>query len=115
MEIIVKDITGPYAIAPDAGQALYQHIYPALIAGQAAVLDFSEIKVFASPFFNVAIGQLLKDLSPEQLNQRLKIEQLNDQGQSVLARVVENAKRYYSDPNYQCAVDKAIEEYASSC
>jgi hypothetical protein len=115
MRYIVNEITGPYALTPDGGQALYDQIHPVLVAGQSVALDFSEVKISASPFFNVAIGQLLKDLSPDLLNQNLSIENLNNNGQAVLKHVIDNAKRYYLEPEYQHAVDHAIKEFAASC
>ncbi len=114
MQIIVKDITGPYAIAPDAGEALYNLMNQTLVAGKVVELDFSDVKVFASPFFNRAIGRFLRDLTPEQLSGLLRIENLNEQGQSVLSRVITNATHYYSDPTHQKAVDKAIAEYSAN-
>jgi STAS-like domain of unknown function (DUF4325) len=115
MRYIVKDITGPYAIAPDAGQVLYEQIHPVLLKGQNVELDFSEVKVYASAFFNFAVGQLLKDLSASDLNQRLSITGLNPSGQNILERVIDNAKRYYAEPFYQQAVNSAMEEYAAGC
>jgi hypothetical protein len=111
----VREITGSFAITPENGQKLYEQIYPVLLAGKDIELDFDGIKVFASAFFNFAVGQLLKDLSPDALNQQLYITGLNDNGQNVLRRVIENAKRYYSEPNYQQAVNSVMEEYAASC
>lgn len=115
MRYSVHEITGPFAIAPDNGQKLYDQIHPALLSGQDVELDFNGTKVFASAFFNFAIGQLLKDLSPDTLNHQLRITGLNDNGQNVLKRVIENSKRYYSDTGYQKAVNSAMEEYAASC
>jgi hypothetical protein len=57
----------------------------------------------------------LKDLSPDALNQQLHIIGLNDNGQNILRRVIDNVKRYYDDPRYQQAVDSVMEEYAASC
>jgi STAS-like domain of unknown function (DUF4325) len=115
MRYIVNEITGPYAIAPDNGQKLYDQIHPVLLSGQNVELDLDGTKVFASAFFNFAVGQLLKDLSPDALNQQLHITGLNDNGQNILRRVIDNAKRYYDDPRYQQAVDSVMEEYAASC
>jgi hypothetical protein len=39
-------------------------------------LDFSGVAVFSAVFFNVAIAQLLKDIPPETLRDKLKIEGL---------------------------------------
>ena len=115
MIVKVHDITGQYAIAADSGQKVYDLIHSKLLAGHQVELDFSEVNVFASAFFNFAIGQLLKDLPADDLNQLLQITALNANGQQVLKRVIDNAKQYYSDQQYREAVDSVIEEYAASC
>lgn len=110
----IYEIVGEYAITADSGQKIYDLIHPALIAEIPVELDFTGVKIFASPFFNNAIGQLLKDISAENLNRLLSFTNLNNSGQTVLRQVITSAKRYYTDPQYQKAVDTVLEEYASS-
>ena len=99
---------------PIVVRQVYDLLHPELVAGHSVELDFSGINVFASAFFNFAIGQLLQDLSPDSLNQLLKITALPPNGYSILKRVIDNAKHYYADTQYQQAVDTALEEYAAS-
>jgi hypothetical protein len=110
----VHEIIGEYAIAADGGQKIYDQIHAELLAGNSVELDFARVKVFASAFFNFAIGQLLKDISPDDLNRLLHLTNLSGNGQTVLERVIANATRYYSDRPYKEAVDAAMEEYAAS-
>ena len=114
MIIKVHKITAEYAISADHGQQVYDQIHGELLDGYFVELDFSEVKVFASAFFNFAIGQLLKDISTDDLNQLLKITNLNQNGAQILRHSIANAKKYYSDPHYQKAVDIVMEEYAAS-
>ncbi|MEO0538161.1 MAG: STAS-like domain-containing protein [Cyanobacteria bacterium P01_A01_bin.123] len=114
MKLQICAITGEYATDADSGQQIYEAIHPQLLAGEAVELDFTTVNVFASAFFNFAIGQLLQDLSPDTLNHQLKIEGLSPHGYSILKRVIDNAKHYYADAQYQAAVDTVMEEYAAS-
>lgn len=114
MNYEIYEITGEYATDADSGQRIYDLIHDELLAGNSVELDFSGVNVFASAFFNFAIGQLLKDLSPDTLNTLLKIIEMSPNGYSILKRVVENAKHYYSDAQYQKAVDTVLEEYAAN-
>jgi hypothetical protein len=75
-------------------------------------LDFDGISVFASPFFNFAIGQLLKDFSPDKLNELLSIINLIPDGTSVLKRVIQNAKEYHQNPRAKKAFEDTIEKEA---
>ena len=110
----VYEVAGEYAIAAASGQKIYDQIHPVLVANNPVDLDFTDVKVFASPFFNYSIGQLLKDISTEDLNRLLSFTNLNNNGQTVLKQVITSAKRYYTDRNYQQAVDTVLEEYAAN-
>lgn len=101
-------------MTPEEGQKVYDLTYPELIANQLVELDFAGVEIFASPFFNFAIGQLLRDISSETLNDLLKFSHLNPIGKQVLKRVIENSKQYYSNENTRKAVDEVVSEQANS-
>lgn len=109
MKYVVHDIAGEDAITFDDGQTVYEQIKPELVAGHEVVLDFDGVSVFASPFLNAAIGQLLKEIKPEDLNRLLQIENLNPTGDQVLRRVIENAKKYYASKDYREAQTKVLQ------
>src|SRR5688572_17070762 len=48
--IRVHDVVGEYAIASDDGQMLFSKIQSALSAGSNVLLDFKDVRVFATPF-----------------------------------------------------------------
>jgi hypothetical protein len=110
----VYGITGQYAISFDDGQQLFNLIHPNLLEEQTIEINFKEVKIFFSAFFNAAIGQLLQDISVETLNKYLVIIDLPSHGAVVLEQVIENAQLYYSDPAQREAVDTVIEAYAAS-
>ena len=114
MLIKVREITGAYAISADNGQQLYDQIHGALLETRSVELDFSGVSVFTSAFFNFAIGQLLKDISAEDLNRCLIITALDQNGEPILRHTITNAKRYYSDLQYQEAINTVLEEYATN-
>jgi hypothetical protein len=89
-------------------------IHPELLAERPVELDFAGVDFFASPFFNFAIGQLLRDIPPETLNRLLKRSNLNRVGRQILRQVIGNSKQYYSlDENTRQAVDKIVSETAN--
>jgi hypothetical protein len=113
MKLNVLDVIGKYAMTPDAGQAVYDAIYPRLRAGEQVELDFSGVEIFASPFFNVAMGQLLRDIQAEELQRLLTTQSLTRAGQIALERVKANASRYYSDARIRAAQDRVFDEQAA--
>jgi hypothetical protein len=114
MRFMVRDIIGGEdAIALDDGQSVYDRIHPELQALHAVDLDFSGVSVFASPFFNAAIGQLLRDLTSEELNRLLTVTNLTPVGANVMKQVIANAKRYYAEPDYRRAVTEVLTALAA--
>lgn len=109
----VYEITGEYAISADHGQKIFDQIHPILLEDQLVELDFAQVRVFATLFFNHAIGQLLRDIPADSLNRLVKISNLAEQGQQVLSRVIDNAKHYYGDAHYQAAVDTVLQAFAA--
>ena len=111
MKCIVHEIVGGEdAITFDDGQSVHEQIKPELDANHEVELDFDGVSVFASPFFNAAVGQLLKSTKPEDLNRLLRIINLNSTGYGVLRRVIENAKEYYASKDYREAQTKILQQ-----
>jgi hypothetical protein len=109
----ILTLIGKNCITPSDGQKLYDLVHPALLAEREVELDFAGVEIFASPFFNFAIGQLLRDIQPETLNRLLKFYHLNPVGRQILKLVIENSKRYYSDSSFRSRVDQVISEQAN--
>lgn len=110
MRIVVKDLIGfDDCITAEDGQKVYDLIHPELSAGKPVVVDFAGIEAFASPFFNTAIGQLLRDLERDELNRLLKVENIRPVGDQTVRLVIKNAYRYYRDPDYRKALDEVLE------
>ncbi len=112
----IYDIAGVMATDSESGQTLHDLILPELQKGNAVNLDFTGVEIFATLFFNFAIGQLLASVSIATLRSHLHIHALSADGQAILDKAVDFAQRYYSDPKYRKAVDEVFEEeYAASC
>jgi len=112
MKIIIKDEIGPRCIIKEDGQKIYERIHTPLKEGTTVTLDFGGVAQFASPFFNFAIGQLLKDIAEQDLRHLLQIENLNETGKLVVKRVIENAAKYHGDVSYRKIVDDILEQQA---
>ena len=110
MKCIVKDVVGEDAITTEDGQSIYERIHPELTNDRDVELDFDGVAVFASLFFNAAIGQLLKDLSPVVLNEHLALENHIPEGRKSLDQVIKNAKEYYASDNYREAQIKVLKD-----
>ncbi len=112
MNLLIKNSVGPRCIIKEDGQRIYDAIHELLKNGDTVTLDFNGVSQFASPFFNFAIGQLLNDISENELRRLLIIENLNESGRLVVDRVIENAAQYHGDKDYQKIVDDILEQQA---
>ncbi len=95
--IKVFDIVGKNAISLQSGTKLYKEISPILLQKNNLVVDFENVTLFASPFFNASIGLLLKNLTIEELQQYMKPINLSDVGKELLNLVLANAIDFYSN------------------
>jgi len=112
MNISIKEEIGPRCIIKEDGQKIYDKIHGHLSNGENVTLDFDSVSQFASPFFNFAIGQLLKDTKESDIRNLLHIENLNETGSIVFERVIENAVKYHGDKDYRKIVDDILEQQA---
>ena len=62
MKISIKNMIGPRCIIKEDGQKVYDLIVEPIKKGETVQLDFDGVAQFASPFFNFAIGRLLRDV-----------------------------------------------------
>lgn len=114
IKIDILTIVGKNCITTFDGQKVYDLIHPELQANQPVELDFTGVEIFAAPFFNLAFGQLLRDIQPKNIKHLLKVSNINSLGNQILKLVIENSKRYYSDPIFRSRLDEVIREQASN-
>ena len=110
MRLSIKNLIGSRCIIKEDGQMIYDHIHNSLLSGEPVILDFEGVNQFASPFFNFAIGQLLKDVGEPDIWTLLQIDNLNKAGNLVVKKVIENAAKYYGDKDYSKIVDDILEQ-----
>jgi len=108
VKLDITKLVGPYCLTQDDGQKVFDKLSPSLHEGEQVQLDFTGTKAFATPFFNFAVGQLMRDFTPEKLNELVTVSGLVPDGMIVWRRVVRNAKEYYVDPNRKKAVDNVM-------
>jgi len=113
MNVNVQPLVGAFCMTFEDGAKLHDSYRPAFNRGEMVTLDFADTRIFVSRFFNAAIGQLLKDYPIDEVQQRLQIVNLSSAGRSILNHSIENAQRYYRDPNFQVSRDRVLEAQAA--
>jgi hypothetical protein len=112
MNLNVQQLVGGLCMTYDDGEKLHAAYRPAFDRRETIFLDFAGTRIFVSQFFNAAVGQLLKDYGIEEVRSRLKFLNLPAAANAPLRRSVENAERYYRDPQYRDALDRVLAEQA---
>jgi hypothetical protein len=97
----VRQILGVNAVSMQKGKVLYDFLESGLRRSDAQILvvDFQGVDTYASPFFNVAFGLLVKDFSIDLIQERIRVTNISEFGSEVLNLCIENAVQFYSDPN----------------
>jgi len=98
IKIKVTDLIGsPLCISAEDGQKIFGKVEKLLKEGKLVTISFENVTMLISLFLNVAIGQLYSSFSEEDIRSQLKVEGLSSDDMELLKRVVENAKKYYSN------------------
>lgn len=97
-ELVVTDVLGKsLCISASDGEVLRDRLIAMLDSGAKVALSFAGVSMIISYFLNVAVGQLYGKFTDDKIANQLTITGLDDSDQSLLERVVENAKNYYAN------------------
>ena len=108
---IAEELT-PTCMTFEAGDTLLSSIRTELGQGQPVELDFSGVRLVASPFFNAAIAPLFANMSEAEFRRSIIFTGLSPTASRVLDRVVANAQSFYADPAFQESLDRVLFEEA---
>ncbi|NQU64738.1 MAG: STAS-like domain-containing protein [SAR324 cluster bacterium] len=98
IKIKVADLIGsPLCISAEDGQKIFDKVENLFKDGKHVTISFENVTMLISLFLNVAIGQLYGSFGEESIRAQLKVEGLSADDMELLKRVVDNAKKYYSN------------------
>jgi hypothetical protein len=113
MKVPVNKIVGDVCMTYTDGERLHREFREAFDRGDTVELDFDKTRIFVTAFFNAAIASLLEKYSRDELERRLKIVNLPAAAKEPLNHSLENADRYYHDPNFREALDRVLGNLAA--
>ncbi|MBF0537927.1 MAG: STAS-like domain-containing protein [Nitrospirae bacterium] len=112
MKIDIYKEIGEICITMQDGQKIFDQIHPVLLVGNAVELNFENVILCAPLFFNTAIGRLLEDIKPENIDCLVKIKNINSISSTAFKHSIEHAKEYYGNPEIRKAVDEVLLQQA---
>jgi hypothetical protein len=106
--INVFNIVGnSFCIEAGDGQKVFEMISKVLRDNKSVKISFQNVEMLTSAFLNVAVGQVYKDFSEDDIKKRVSVEQMAPDDMALLKRVTSTAKLYYKDPE---RMEKSINE-----
>lgn len=109
---IYNEVNGVAAVSSTDGKNIYEKIKTALNSHKLVVLDFINIKFVTSAFFNTAVGTLYKDFDENTISE-IQIENMPDNDKVLYNQVLNRAKDFYCNPDYQTRLIESLKEEMS--
>ncbi|MBN1596455.1 STAS-like domain-containing protein [candidate division FCPU426 bacterium] len=96
---IYSIVGSSFCVASDDGQKVFDRVKTLMENGKKIRLSFLNVESLTSAFLNAAIGQLYGKFTEDQIKDGLlPPSNIEPDDLALLKRVVENAKKYFSDP-----------------
>lgn len=94
-KIIISELI-TNGLTENNGLILRKEVEKILDECDSIILDFKDITLFATPFFNSSIGYFVLNLGPEKFDKIFKIEQISELGKNTYNHSYENAVQIYN-------------------
>ena len=82
----VAKIAGPYCGTHSEGEKLYAAVAPFLKRGEKIALDFDQVEIASSSFFNELFGSIIEEFGEELIEEYISYVSLKPRHQFVLDR-----------------------------
>lgn len=94
----IAEILGKqFAVSTDEGEVIFKEIIAGFENSNRVELEFKDLKIIVSTFFNAAVGQLYGKYNSEYLRENLSLHNISQDDLVVLVKVIERAKEYFKD------------------
>lgn len=84
------------AFSANDAENLARAISPVFEAGENVTVDFSEITIFTTLFFNNVFAKYLIEIGPQEYNRKFELVNLSELGETTYQHSYENAVSYYN-------------------
>ncbi len=105
---IFQVVGSEIAVSSENGNEVFEKIKQAIQHGKTVILDFNNLKIITTAFLNSAIGQLYSIFKSEELQQKLKIENIEDSDKLLLKTVTDRAKEYFANKEKMDSIIKDV-------
>lgn len=99
---------GPDCITSEDGEAVHSYLAASLAEGAAVTLNFEGVEVCSAPFFNALLGDLMKNQSVEEFQERVQVRGMDPNMKAVFHRAVHSSWEYFHDDQVRTVVDGTV-------
>ena len=99
MNTIRVDAITSFCLSEQDGKTLRELVINKLERAEKVTVDFSNLSLFASPFFNASLGYILSSLGEKEFRNRIIITNLSSTGMKIFDKVMENVLEYNNTLN----------------
>lgn len=94
---VAEFIGSRFCVTEEDGTRLFEELRKEICErGNRVILDFSTVRVCASPFLNFSVGAIIGELKQEPLSAWLTWENMSTPSEQLLRDVVQNAEFHFS-------------------
>lgn len=101
MNINIFEVTGKAALSMQNGDKIYEIIKSNIGKGEEIDLDFAQVKIFATPFFNASLGRLASEYNTENLLKIIKVINIPKNGEDLIKTSMESSEEIKKSEEYQ--------------
>ena len=95
VEVIKVEQITPIAMTEESGMNVRKKISEILEKQNQVMLDFENVALFATPFFNASIGYFIITLTPEKAAEVIMTKNLTGLGEETYLHSVANARKIH--------------------
>lgn len=100
MEILVKDLfekNTNFVLTYEDAKVLYEEMKNLLSKHEVITLDFSGLKIVSSSFLSGSIGLLVKEMTVENIKQKIILKNTPLGTMEIFNMVLNNAEKFYKN------------------
>lgn len=101
MNINIFEITGKAALSMKNGEKVYEIIKANIDGCERIELNFDNVKIFSTPFFNASLGRLASEYDSKNLLEVIKIINITKNGENLIKTSMESSEEVKSSQEYQ--------------
>lgn len=96
---VVNIVGNQLCVEANDGEKIFELLSKALQDNKTVELSFLNVEMVTSAFLNTALGQLLRNFTLAEFQEKVHLTDLSLEDKALLDRVIQTAILFYADPD----------------